>query len=148
MRTDLDLVRQIAADANHLAIVATTRRDGTIHASLVNAGVVDDPVGGKPSVGIVIGGSAAKLRHLRRAGRAAVAFHAGWNWVTVEGPVQIVGPDDLDAGISPDAIPMLLRQVFVAAGGSHESWAEFDRVMAAERRAAVFVRADRIVTNG
>jgi hypothetical protein len=148
MAVDLDLIRELAAGANYLAVVATTRRDGTIHASLVNAGVTNDPVTDEPSVGMVIGGSAAKLQHLRRTRRAATVFQAGYMWVTAEGPVRIVGPDDLDAGITADAIPALLRSVFVAAGGTHENWAEFDRVMAAERRAAVFVRADRIISNG
>jgi PPOX class probable F420-dependent enzyme len=148
MPGDLEGVRQIAAGAKHLAVVATTRRDGTIHASLVSAGVIDDPVSDEPSIGIVVGGSTAKLRLLRRSKRAAVVFQAGFNWVTIEGPVRIAGPDDVDAGIAGDSIPALLRSVFVAAGGSHENWAEFDRVMAAERRAAVFVRVDRISSNG
>ena len=151
MPVDLDLVRQLAADANHLAVVATTRRDGTVHASLVSAGVIDDPVDSQPSIGIVIGGDTAKLRHLRRTPRAAAVFQAGFSWVTVEGPVRIAGPDDLDdldGRITVAEIPELLRRVFVAAGGTHENWAEFDRVMAAERRAAVFVRADRIISNG
>jgi PPOX class probable F420-dependent enzyme len=147
MAVDLDLVRTLAPDANHLAVVATTRLDGTIHASLVSAGVIDDPVTSQASIGIVIGGGAAKLRHLRRTPRAATVFHAGYRWVTVEGPVRIAGPDDLDGGIAAAEIPELLRRVFVAAGGTHENWAEFDRVMAAERRAAVFVRADRIISN-
>jgi len=37
--------------------------------------------------------------------------------------------------------------VFVAAGGTHDDWDEYDRVMAAERRTAVFVHADRISGN-
>ena len=36
----------------------------------------------------------------------------------------------------------------MAAGGTHEDWVEFDRVMAEERRAAVLVGLDRITTNG
>jgi PPOX class probable F420-dependent enzyme len=147
MPVDLDVVRRLAADANHLAVVATTRRDGTIHASLVSAGVIDDPVTSEPSIGIVIGGDTAKLRHLRRTPRAAAVFQAGFRWVTVEGPVRVAGPDDLDGGITAGEIPELLRRVFVAAGGTHENWAEFDRVMAAERRAAVFVQTDRIISN-
>jgi PPOX class probable F420-dependent enzyme len=148
MPVELDVVRQLAADANHLAVVATTRPDGTIHASLVSAGVIDDPVTSQPSIGIVVGGDAAKLRHLRRTPHAAAVFQAGFRWVTVDGPVRLAGPDDVDTGITAAEIPDLLRRVFVAAGGTHENWAEFDRVMAAERRAAVFVRADRIISNG
>ena len=90
MPVELDVVRQLAADANHLAVVATTRPDGTIHASLVSAGVIDDPVTSQPSIGIVVGGDAAKLRHLRRTPHAAAVFQAGFRWVTVDGPVRLV----------------------------------------------------------
>ncbi|MDH5291862.1 MAG: hypothetical protein OEY41_17845, partial [Acidimicrobiia bacterium] len=38
----------------------------------------------------------------------------------------------------------LLRAVFAAAGGTHDDWDEFDRVMAAENRIAVFVIPERI----
>lgn len=148
MPVDLEVVRQRATDARHLAVVATTRPDGSVHASLVNAGVIDDPVTGEPSIGMVVGGTSAKLGHLRRAGRAATLFQAGYRWVGVEGPVRIVGPDDLDGGVPGEDVPDLLRRVFVAAGGSHDDWDEYDRVMAAERRTAVFVRADRLTGTG
>ena len=37
-------------------------------------------------------------------------------------------------------LPGLLRQVYSAAGGGeHEDWAEYDRVVAAERRMAVLL---------
>ena len=139
----MDLVRRLA-DATHLAVLATTRSDGTVHASLVSAGVIDDPVSGEPAVGAVVGGDTRKLVHLRREGRAAAVFSRGYEWVAVEGPVRLIGPDDPSDAVPPDALPGLLRQVFVAAGGTHDDWDEYDRVMAAERRAAVFVRPARI----
>jgi hypothetical protein len=77
-----------------------------------------------------------------------VVFHSGWEWVAAEGPVTIVGPDDVADGYDPADLPGLLRDVFTAAGGTHNDWPEFDRVMADERRAAVFVALDRITTNG
>jgi hypothetical protein len=43
---------------------------------------------------------------------------------------------------------MLLRGVFVAAGGTHQDWDEFDRVMEADRRTAVLVAPERISANG
>ena len=88
MATDLDLVRRLAAADRGLAVLATTRPDGTVHTSVVNAGVLDHPLTGVPSVGLVARGDASKLAHLRRAGRAAVVFRAGWEWVSVEGPVE------------------------------------------------------------
>jgi hypothetical protein len=42
---------------------------------------------------------------------------------------------------------LLLREVFVAAGGSHDNWAEYDRVMAEQRRTVVFVTPTRIYSN-
>ena len=148
MATDLELLGQRAADAHHLAVVATTRPDGSVHASLVSAGVIDDPVTGEPSIGMVIGGGTAKLGHLRRTGRATVVFQAGYRWASVDGPVRIIGPVDLGEGITAADVPALLRAVFTAAGGTHDNWDEYDRVMAAEGRTAVFVHADRVMGIG
>jgi PPOX class probable F420-dependent enzyme len=148
MPADLDQLRHLASAANHLAVVATTRADGTIHASLVSAGVIDDPVTGEPSVGLVIGGGTTKLRHLRRARRGAAVFQAGGRWVSVEGPARLVGPDDLDGGVGAGDVATVLRAVFVAAGGTHDDWAEYDRVMAEQRRVAVFIQAERVLGVG
>jgi PPOX class probable F420-dependent enzyme len=148
MNAALDLVRRLAAADHGLAVVATTRTDGTVHVSVVNAGLLDDPITNQPVVGFVVAGSALKRRLLRRSGRATVAFRAGWEWVAIEGPVRLIGRDDEAEGFSPDRLPQLLRDVFTAAGGTHEDWAEFDRVMAAERRAAVLVEPARITSNG
>jgi hypothetical protein len=145
---DLDLVRRLAAAANHLAVVATTRGDATVHASLVSAGVLDDPITGRASIGIVVRGDARKLAYLRRTRRATTVFHSGPQWVAVEGPVRLAGPGDESDGISAAEVPSLLRAIFVAAGGTHEDWAEFDRVMAEQRRVAVLIEAARIMTNG
>ena len=114
---------------------------------MVNAGVFDDPITEAPVVGFVTGGSAFKLRLLRRTGRATVVMRAGWEWVAVEGPVHLLGPDDRAEGFLMDRLPGLLRDVFTAAGGTHQDWAEFDRVMAAERRTAVFVEPARLTSN-
>jgi PPOX class probable F420-dependent enzyme len=145
---DLDLVRRLVAADHGLAVVTTTRRDGSVQASVVNAGVLDDPLTKLPVVGFVARGSAVKLALLRRSGRATVVFRAGWVWVAVDGPVRLVGPDDLPEGFAVDRLPQLLREVFTAAGGSHEDWAEYDRVMAAERRTAVLIEPARLTSNG
>jgi PPOX class probable F420-dependent enzyme len=145
---DLDLVRRLAAADQGLAVLATTRPDGSVHTSLVNAGVLDHPVTGAPCVGLVARGDARKLAHFRRAGRAAVVFRAGWEWVSVEGPVELIGADDPHEWFPSENLPRLLRDIFRAAGGSHDDWAEYDRVMAAERRTAVLVAPARITGNG
>lgn len=148
MAATLDTVRELGAASRWLGAVATTRPDGSVHASLVNAGLLDDPVTGQPVVGLVARGDTRKLAHMRRSGRAAVLFQHGWQWVSVEGPVRIAGPDDPLDGFAGERLPALLRAVFEAAGGTHDDWAEYDRVMAAERRAAVLVTPARILSNG
>ena len=91
MPNDLDHVRSLAKQ-DSLAVVTTTRPDGTIHASVVRAGVLDFPETGDTCVGFVAAGSVRKLQHLRESGRAAVVFRHGWDWVALEGPVHLVGP--------------------------------------------------------
>ena len=94
MPADLDLVRRLVAADHGLAIITTTRADGSVHASLVNAGVLDDPIGGRPAVGAVVRADTRKLRLLRRTQRATIVFRSGWEWVAVDGPVTLIGPDD------------------------------------------------------
>ena len=144
---DLDLVRQLVAGDHGLVVVAVVDGEGRVHASVVNAGVLDHPVHGRPVVGLVVRGDARKLQLVRRAGRASVTFRAGWQWATVEGPAEVCGPDDALAGVAPGDVPALLRAVFTAAGGTHDDWDEYDRVMAAERRTAVLVEPARILGN-
>src|SRR5207302_3710584 len=94
MSVDLEQVRTLSLRENGLATVATTRADGTVHSSVVNAGVFADPVTGAPGVAYVAVGRAHKLALLRRAGHATVTFRRGWNWVSVTGATHLVGPDD------------------------------------------------------
>jgi hypothetical protein len=119
-----------------------------VHASLVNAGVLAHPVDGRPVVGFVVRGDAHKLDLLRRARRAAVTFRVSWEWASVEGPLDVAGPRDELAGVATADIPSLLRAVFTAAGGTHDDWDEYDRVMAREGRTAVLVEPERILSNG
>jgi PPOX class probable F420-dependent enzyme len=144
---ELDRVRELGARENGLAIVVTTRADGSAQASVVNAGVLAHPAHGEPVVGFVARGGTVKLDNLRGRPRATVVFRAGWEWVAVEGPTEIAGPDDALEGFDQPSVPQLLRDVFSAAGGTHDDWDEYDRVMAAERRAAVLVRPDRVYSN-
>ena len=146
MPDDLDHVRRLVAD-DSLAVAATTRRDGTIHASLVNAGVLPHPTTGRPCVAFVAVGGAAKLQHLRRSGRACLTFRHGHDWAAVEGPADLAGPADTLDGFAADRLPRLLRDIFTAAGGTHEDWDTYDRVMAAEGRTAVLIDPVQIFTN-
>ncbi|MGA3216379.1 MAG: pyridoxamine 5'-phosphate oxidase family protein [Acidimicrobiales bacterium] len=147
MPKDLDHVRSLAKK-DSLAVVSTVRSDGSIHSSLVMAGVVEDPISGEASVGFVALGSARKLPLLRSSGRATIVFHHGGDWAAVEGPARLVGPKDGLEGFGAAPLARLLRSVFVAAGGTHQDWDEFDRVMEAEGRTAVFIKPERISGNG
>jgi PPOX class probable F420-dependent enzyme len=144
---DLDLVRRLVAADHGLAIVGTTRANGTVQASLVNAGVLAHPVTGTDVVAFVARGDALKLKHLRARPYVNVVFRAGWEWVAVEGDAVLVGPHDPLDGVDDKQVPALLRAIFVAAGGTHDDWDEYDRVMAAEQRTAVLVAPDRITSN-
>jgi PPOX class probable F420-dependent enzyme len=145
MATLQDVVRIGAAD-RFLVVVSTRRANGTIQASVVNAGVLPHPLTGEDVVGFVTYGP-AKLANLRSRPQLTVTFRAGWEWVAVEGTAQIAGPDDPMPGIDSERLRMLRREVFTAAGGTHDDWAEYDRVMAADRRAVVLVTPARIYSN-
>jgi PPOX class probable F420-dependent enzyme len=130
-----------------LVVVSTSRADGTIQSSVVNAGVIDHPATGEAVVAFVAAGNAHRLTNLRTRPRATVVLRAGWQWAGVEGPVELVGPDDAYAGIDAERLRLLLREIFTAAGGSHDDWDEYDRVMASERRVAVLVHPERTFGN-
>ncbi|MGW4247965.1 TIGR03618 family F420-dependent PPOX class oxidoreductase [Nocardia sp. NPDC004722] len=130
-----------------LCVVSTLGADGRIQSSLVNAGVLRHPVTGEQVVGIVLVGGTRKLRNLRARPRMTVVARVGWQWAAVEGPVWIAGPDDPAPGIDAERLRLLLREVFTAAGGTHEDWDEYDRVMAAERRTVVLVVPERVYGN-
>jgi PPOX class probable F420-dependent enzyme len=146
MKADLVLVSALAAADNGLAVVSTLRDDGTVHSAVVNAGVTSHPVDGSPVLAFVAR-PGVKLRNLRRTGRATVVLRHAWEWVAVEGDVDLVGPDDDRLSIGSDQTRLPLRQVFHAAGGQHDDLTEYDRVMADERRTAVLVRPERLYTN-
>jgi PPOX class probable F420-dependent enzyme len=147
MDTDLDLVRRLVAAEHGLAVVATTRADGGVQASVVNAGVIDHPVDADPVVAFVARGRTQKLVNLRRRRRLTLVVRHGWEWVAVEGDVDLAGPDDHLLGLSAEDRRLLLRRIFTAAGGTHDDLDEYDRVMLAERRTAVLVRPERVYTN-
>jgi len=146
--TDINDFARIAAADGGLAVVATTRADGTAQASLVSAGVADNPLTQRPAVAFVAAGNTRKLDNLRRRPRATAVAKSGYQWTTVEGTATVIGPDDPQPGFDDERIRVLLREIFVAAGGSHDDWDEYDRVMKADRRAAVFVEPERVYSNG
>lgn len=144
--TTLSDVTQIASRDSFLAVISTARADATIQCSVVNAGVLSDPETGEDVVGFVTYGP-AKLANLRVRPQITLTFRAGWQWAAVEGTARIIGPDDPAPGVDGERLRLLRREVFTAAGGTHDDWTEYDRVMAAERRAVVLVTPTRIYSN-
>ena len=145
---DIDHIAQLVTEDSGLATISVARADGTVHSSVVNAGVIEHPITGAPAVAAVARGSSWKLRRLREHPHATLVFRVGWSWASADGPVDIFGPDDTADGFDPNDIPELLRNVYRAAGGTHDDWNEYDRVMAAERRTAIFVSPHRILGVG
>jgi len=144
--TDLEGVRSFLADEHGLAVVSTAA-GGRVLSSVVNCGVLDHPVTGEACVAFVSLGGAARLQHIRQGGEVTVAIRRGWAWRSATGPADLIGPDDPADGVDDEALRLLLREVFAAAGGTHDDLDEYDRVMAAERRTAVFVSPVRLRGN-
>lgn len=144
---DLNDVKTFLSSETGLATVSTTQADGRVLSSVVNCGVIGHPVTGAPSVALVSRGIAARIGHIRRGSQVTIAARRGWSWVGVTGAADLVGPDDLPASFDADAVRLLLRDVYTAAGGQHDDWDEYDRVMKEDGRVAVFVAPDRIIGN-
>ncbi|ORV46866.1 TIGR03618 family F420-dependent PPOX class oxidoreductase [Mycobacterium europaeum] len=137
----------LAAAEHGLAVVSTVRADTTVQASLVNVGLLAHPENGREVLGFTTYGK-VKLGNLRERPQLAITFRNGWRWVTVEGRAELAGPDDPQPWLTPDRLRLLLREVFTAAGGTHDDWDTYDRVMAGERRAVVLVAPTRVYGNG
>ncbi|MDT4948325.1 MAG: hypothetical protein QOJ37_920 [Pseudonocardiales bacterium] len=144
--TNLEEAASLARSEQGLAVVSTLRADASIQSSLVNAGVLDHPLTGNPVLAFVTYGK-VKLANLRERPQVTTAFRSGWNWATVEGRAQLIGPADPHPDVDPERLRRLLREVFTAAGGTHDDWDEYDRVMAEQGRTAVFVEPTRVYGN-
>jgi PPOX class probable F420-dependent enzyme len=142
----LAAIRSLGAAESFLAVVATVRPDGSPHASLVNAGVLPHPLTDR-MVGAFVNLGRRKLEHLRERPELTVTWRSGWSWITLEGRAELAGPDDALGGWTreeqAERLPGLLRDIFSAAGGTHDDWATYDRVMAEERRVAVLISPKR-----
>ena len=148
MTTTLRDAVALAAPDNGLAVISTVRADATVQASLVNVGLMSHPATGEPALGFTTYGK-VKLANLRARPQLAVTFRNGWQWATAEGRAELAGPDDPQPWLKDaDQLRLLLREVFTAAGGTHDDWDDYDRVMAKERRAVVLIAPTRVYSNG
>ena len=144
---DIENFGRLITGDHGLVVVSTLRDDGTIASSVVNAGVLRHPLTGQAVVGMVLRGGTRKLDHLRKRPYANVVVRAGWQWAAAEGRAELAGPDDPMPGVDAERLRLLLREIFTAAGGTHEDFGAYDRVMREERRAAVFLHPERVYTN-
>jgi PPOX class probable F420-dependent enzyme len=145
--TDLAAFAGLVPLDHGLCVVNTLRGNGSIQSSVVNAGVLDHPLRDGQVVGLVARGGSRKLTHLRADPRITIVARAGWQWAAVEGEAEIIGPDDPRPDVDAEAVRLLLRAIFTAAGGTHDDFDTYDRVMAEERRAAVLITPHRVYTN-
>ena len=144
--TPLDEAAALSRADQGLTVVSTLRADGTIQSSVVNAGLMDHPHRGEPVLAFVTYGP-VKLANLRARPQLTLTFRSGWQWAAVEGRAELAGPDDPQPWLDGERLRLLRREVFTAAGGDHDDWDEYDRVMEAERRTAVFVVPARVYSN-
>ncbi|WIM95132.1 TIGR03618 family F420-dependent PPOX class oxidoreductase [Actinoplanes oblitus] len=145
--TTLEDAWELSRGETGLAIVSTARADGTVQSTLVNTGLIDHPADGSRVLAFVTYGP-VKLRNLRERPSLAVAFRSGWRYATVEGRAQLAGPDDPQPWLDPERLRLLLREIFTAAGGTHDDWPGYDRTMLEQRRAAVLITPSRIYPAG
>jgi PPOX class probable F420-dependent enzyme len=145
--TDLAVLERLGERERWLVVLATSRPDTSMQMSVVNAGLIHHPLSGEQVVGIVARGGTVKLRNLRGRPTASVVFRSGGEWAAIEGRVDLIGPDDPLNGFAASRLPELLREVFRAAGGTHDDWPTYDRVMAEERRAVILIRPQRSYGN-
>ena len=144
---DLQPFADLVPRDHGLSVVVTRRADQSPHTSVVNAGVLAHPVTGHDIVAFVAAGNTRKLTHLRADPTIAVVVRAGWEWTTVEGTAQLIGPADPHPAIDPERLRTLLRDIFTAAGGTHGDWDTYDQTMRDEHRTAVLVEPTRLYTN-
>ncbi|MEC7827701.1 MAG: pyridoxamine 5'-phosphate oxidase [Actinomycetota bacterium] len=145
--SQLDDVRKFLADETGLATISTTQQDGRVLSSIANCGVIAHPVTGDECVALVSMGKAARLKHVRRGSEVTISIRRGWNWIAVTGKADLIGPDDNAESIDAEALRLLLREIYQAAGGSHNDYEEYDSEMIRSRRAAVLVAPTRIIGN-
>lgn len=145
--TELAAFAQLVPADHGLCVLTTLRADGSAQATVVNAGLLTHPLTAAPVVGLVAAGGSRKLRNLRADPRCTIVARAGWQWATVEGSAQLIGPDDSHPGVDPEELRLLLRSIFEAAGGTHDDWDTYDRVMAEEHRVAVLITPQRTYSN-
>ncbi|WP_433429869.1 TIGR03618 family F420-dependent PPOX class oxidoreductase [Nonomuraea sp. CA-141351] len=145
--TSFDEVAALGRAESGLAVISTLRAAATIQTSVVNVAFMSHPLTGAQVAAFVTYGK-VKLANLRLRPQMTVTVRSGWQWAAVEGTAELVGPDDPHPAVDAERLRLILREIFTAAGGTHDDWDTYDRVMREQRRTAVFVTPVRIYSNG
>jgi PPOX class probable F420-dependent enzyme len=128
---DLDEARAVVR-AQHRAVLATLKRDGSPQMSPVTAGVDDD--------GRILVSSretAYKVRNLRRDPRVWLCVFPDefyGRWVQVDGRTEVVS--------LPAALP-LLEDYYRRLSGEHPDWDDYRAAMERERRVLLRIELER-----
>jgi PPOX class probable F420-dependent enzyme len=144
--TTLEEAAALTRPERGLVVISTLRSAGSIQSSLVNAGVLPHPATGQTILGFATAGR-IKLANLRARPQITATFRNGWRWAAVEGLAELAGPDDPQPWLDAEGLRQLRREIFTAAGGEHDNWDEYDRVMSEERWTPVLIRPERIYSN-
>ena len=130
-RMDLDEARAFLREHHH-GVLATTRRDGRVQLSPVDATV--DAAG---RVVISSRETAYKVRNLRRDPRASYCGFTDsffGTWVQVEGPAEIVS--------LPDAMEPLV-DYYRSISGEHPDWDDYRAAMVRDQRLIIAIAVER-----
>ncbi|HAF69120.1 MAG TPA: pyridoxamine 5'-phosphate oxidase [Acidimicrobiaceae bacterium] len=143
----LDDLRRFLADETGLATISTVQQDGRVLSSIANCAIIPNPLSGDECVALVSMGTAARLKHVRRGSEVTISVRRGWNWIAATGAADLIGPEDNVESVDPEALRLLLREIYQAAGGMHDDFDAYDAEMLKSRRAAVLVTPTRIIGN-
>lgn len=146
-QSDLTRFASLLSTESGLLEVITIRDNGTPLVSIVNAALIPHPATGEDVIAFVSLGSAVRLRHLRKRPQISVAARRGHDWSVAEGMAELAGPNDQHEAVGPGHLAQLLREIFVAAGGQHDDFDQYDAAMADQQRCAVLVTPARFYGN-
>ena len=123
---------------NHRGVITTFQRNGAGHSSIVVCGAYQ----GKAAF-VIVRGTSAKVRNLRRDNRCTVmAVADDWrSFAAVEGEAELKDYRNTDQ----EAMRVELREVYRACGDSdHPDWEEYDRAMVEQDAVIVLVTPQRV----
>ena len=125
-------------ESNHRGVITTFQANGAGHSSIVVCGAYHGN-----AAFVIVRGSSAKARNLRRDPRCTV-MSVSDNWRTcaiVEGQATLMDYGNTD----PEKMRVELREVFRAGGDKdHPDWEEYDQAMVKQDAVIVLVKPDRV----